>query len=857
MAQSTSAPDDPPATPAPNPSEPAPGAGTNEGAPSARTELNLLGETDTKSGESRRNENIQFNLIDNNAQKELNVRLGVTATFRHIFEVNRNYFGTEYGNAPTTPLALSANFRPAWHGFAQWTHQNSITAARAFFQVGSVLPARENDFVINAGGPVAKDTSLFIEGSLKRIRGQVNGNVLIPLPGERIPLATDPAVARVVQSIINQYPDVAPNRPDIDARMLNTNSPQSIDNESLSGRLDHKGIVLRHAYLTQKVTAFQLVKGQNPDTTTRSHRSSATWNKAWSPRTVTSLAAGFERAVTLIVPEPNNLGPAVFVSGALTVLNGNNALPINRFENKFRYSAFWQHTKGKHTFSAGAELLRRQLNGFEGDSTLGAFSFANNFGFDALTTLRLGLPTFYYVSVAVTPLDRGFRNWDNLFTFSGQSQLHNRFTLNYGASYRPMLVPYEVNNRNQFNYSNDWNNLGPHLGFAWKPSTNEKWGVLRGGYGLHFGEIFPVTYQQVRFNAPDNVKLVIPNPNILNPFENLPDFSVPQRTVLYTFAEDIGAPAAHQYSLVWELAPTQLMRWELGYVGSRAANLLQRWFLNRAQQIPGIPLTTGTIDERRPDPRYNDVRYVTASSRAWYDAFKTTIRIPAWRNLNLETSYWFSKSMDLGSSFTNTAYDTDAFNNRSQDEFLTHEDLKARSDFDQPHAFLARGGYNLPWRGKRIGNWTLNGVFLAKQGTPFNLRSGSDAPGFGNVDGVSGDRPDIIDPSILGRTIGHPDTSRQRMPRSAFGFMPVGAMRGNVGRNVFRRGPIRNLNSSLEGTWILPRETRLTLRAESINLTNTPQFAEPGTALTDPNFAAITNTLNDGRAFRFLLRFGF
>jgi len=45
------------------------------------------------------------------------------------------------------------------------------------------------------------------------------------------------------------------------------------------------------------------------------------------------------------------------------------------------------------------------------------------------------------------------------------------------------------------------------------------------------------------------------------------------------------------------------------------------------------------------------------------------------------------------------------------------------------------------------------------------------------------------------------------------------------------------------------------LRAESINLFNTPQFAEPGTELANGNFGQITNTLNDGRTFRFGAQF--
>ena len=49
----------------------------------------------------------------------------------------------------------------------------------------------------------------------------------------------------------------------------------------------------------------------------------------------------------------------------------------------------------------------------------------------------------------------------------------------------------------------------------------------------------------------------------------------------------------------------------------------------------------------------------------------------------------------------------------------------------------------------------------------------------------------------------------------------------------------------------------LTFRAESINFFNTPQFDTPGHDLASPNFGQITNTLNDGRTFRFLLRFAF
>jgi hypothetical protein len=845
--------------PAPAPKEPSP-AETNPNA--TRTQLNLLGQTDTSSGESRRNENIQFNLIDNNALKELNTRLGVTATFV-VFEPNRNYFGAEYGTPPSTPHPLIAALRDAWHGQVNYTHQNSILTARAFFQVGAVQPARENDYGFSVGGPIAPRTSLAIEGNQKKLRGQVNGNVLVPLASERTPLATDPAIHAYVQQILNLYPAIEPNRTDIDPRMLNTNSPQNINNDSLNGRLDHQlskkdTLTARHAFLTQNVKAFQLVRGQNPDTTTLSNTSNLTWNRAWSATTVSSFAAGFERVRTLIVPEANNLGPQIFISGALSPINPQNAIPIDRVENKFRYSGNVRTVKGRHQITTGFSLLRRQLNGFEGDSHLGAIQFSNTPEADAITNLRLGNPIFFYGSIATIPLNRGFRNWDNFFYFGDVWQLSPRLTMTYGVNYRPITAPTEVNRLNDVGYPSDWNNVAPNLGFAIRPRGNNRLGVIRIAYGMHHGEIFPVTYQSIRFNAPNNIKVVIPNPDLLNPTGKLPaDLRQTGRTVLYAFAPDLATPYSHQYHFKWEFPVTSVLRLEAGYLGSRSSRLLQRWFLNRAVPVPGIPRTVATIDERRPLPQYADIRYTTSSSRGYYDAMKLGFSITRWRGVSLESSYTWSKAMDLGANYTNTAYDMDGFNNRSQTEAESHKDLKARSDFDQPHAFLMRGSYQLPFGGKRWGLWSLNGVFLAKQGTPFNLRTGSDAPGFGNVDGIGADRPNLLDPTILGRTIGHPDTARQRLPRGAFAYIPLGEETGNLGRNVFRRGRIRNLNASLNADWSLLGDLKMNFRVESINLTNTPQFAEPGMSLTDPNFGVITNTLNDGRAFRLQLRFSF
>ena len=145
--------------------------------------------------------------------------------------------------------------------------------------------------------PVWRGGSFTMDASRRQVRGQVNGNVLVPTAAERTPMTNDPATRAVVEAIFNAFPDEPPNRTDIDPRALNTNSPQAIDSDRASGIFDQAlgdrdRLTLRYGVTLQDVEAFQLVGGQNPDTTTKNHRARITWNRAWTPTTTTDLSAG-------------------------------------------------------------------------------------------------------------------------------------------------------------------------------------------------------------------------------------------------------------------------------------------------------------------------------------------------------------------------------------------------------------------------------------------------------------------------------------------------------------------------------------------------------------------------------------
>src|SRR5438034_1374913 len=199
----------PPTDPPPPPANADAAAAKLEVKSDQRTELNLLGKIDTEKGESRRNDNVQFNLIDNNTRKELNSRVGTSATIVQEFQPDRNYFGVEFGSTPSVALHVSAMKASGLHGTLFETHNNSIFSARSFFQVGDVQPAHQNEYGFGLGDSLWKGAYLSVEGSQQKIRGSVNGNILVPLFNERTPLTTDAATRRIVEGFLNAYPNVA------------------------------------------------------------------------------------------------------------------------------------------------------------------------------------------------------------------------------------------------------------------------------------------------------------------------------------------------------------------------------------------------------------------------------------------------------------------------------------------------------------------------------------------------------------------------------------------------------------------------------------------------------------------------
>jgi hypothetical protein len=88
---------------------------------------------------------------------------------------------------------------------------------------------------------------------------------------------------------------------------------------------------------------------------------------------------------SLLVPEPNAVGPQVIIGTTYQSLGPGATVPIDRHLNRFRYAVLYRRQIGNHQLTAGGEVDRLQNNGLESSSERGNVYFRNDFGRDAIT----------------------------------------------------------------------------------------------------------------------------------------------------------------------------------------------------------------------------------------------------------------------------------------------------------------------------------------------------------------------------------------------------------------------------------------------------------------------------------------
>src|SRR5579871_2253237 len=852
---------------------------------------------ETVAGLEERNPNIFIYRIDlNDLRNLLTLFRGPNPTYIPEFRADENYFGAQYGAAllgfqPLRPRTLLQQ----WHGSASATPQNSVLNARNFFNVGPLLPSRITSYDLATGGPVTSKLSLVLDFGQVFNSGLVNGNLQVPLASERAPLATDAQTRAIISDLLAAYPSQLPNLPSVSLRQLNTNAPRSIVTAVGLARLDARpndktSVAALYSVNQYSEDPFQLVLGQNPETDLRSQSAYLDVTRSLSPQTIGQFGFYFDRVRASLLPTTqvsdllSNLGykvvPEITFAGGggsladLAEIGPGIQFPRFRVENRFKTFASLTRTMGRHTLKFGGSITRSQVNDLQSTNARGTLSFLPDFGRTDVQNFLTGTPDLF--TIVIGNLYRGFRNWEHAGYVEDEFRISPVFSINMGVRYEMETPPTEVNNLTdpKMPLQQGW---APRFGFAWNPGRGSL--TVRAGYGISYSSIFPVTYQTTRFNPPSVQVLEINTPNLTDALalaQTAPYMKpIPgAQQDLFLISPDLVLPYTHMYnlSLQWALPAQTVLR--IAYMGSRSFHLLTQGVYNRPVVVPDIPTTEATLNQRRPDQRYGAINVVESNSNDYYDAAQVSVEKRLSRGLAFRAAYTFSKDINLGGDFTNTASGVELPPETGTPTCETCNrvsDQKGLALFDTPEVFTFTYVYRLPffagstgWAAAALKKWQISGTTLFQSGVAYHFHTGSDAPGYGNVDGNTADRPNILDPSLLGKSFDNPDTTptilgantcrspgTDGLPYLHCKYfdtnIPV-AGRGNLGWNTFRKDATANWNVAFGRNFRFSGgERSLDFRSEFINFFNTPQFDKPGTQLAVATFGKITNTVNKGR----------
>jgi hypothetical protein len=161
-------------------------------------------------------------------------------------------------------------------------------------------------------------------------------------------------------------------------------------------------------------------------------------------------------------------------------------------------------------------------------------------------------------------------------------------------------------------------------------------------------------------------------------------------------------------------------------------------------------------------------------------------------------------------------------------------------------------GYELPFgknltgaAGVLIKGWKINGIGFWQTGTDFSVTSKSEL----DITGINSDRPD----QIASTKLSHPTTT-EWFNTSAFANQTLGTY-GSERPNQIIGPPARDIDFSINKDFPIFEHLKGEFRAESFNITNTPNFANPGDTLgTSATYGIISTTTTNPRQLQFAMK---
>ncbi len=396
------------------------------------------------------------------------------------------------------------------------------------------------------------------------------------------------------------------------------NFAQPLRNNLLTAKLDFalndaNNFVLRYSLEDQKrehdFIGGNVLQSSGASNTNKIHSAVAKNTSVIGSDKVNELLVLFQNFENNILAEDNSK-PGVntpdFFFGAN--LNTPQQTIQRRWQIRDDFSFRKEDWGGDHQFKVGAEMIRSHYGGFFVPTLYGNFNYASY-------PAGCGSPCTNLNAYLNAPADTftgsaGDNEFDDNWTYlAGYIQDDwkptRNLTLNLGLRYEIQWGPYTnefdtlpLRALAQAGYNtqrkNDYNNIGPRIGFAWDLKGDGKT-VVRGGYGRYFDEIFSnITLYEYWSQVSSPTFFVSQSPSAFTPNQYAanrdairnsfidPTFAGQQLRVT---APDLQQPQMDQLNAGVSWQPTNKLAFDLDYVFADGKQEVHRWRINTAQNL--------------------------------------------------------------------------------------------------------------------------------------------------------------------------------------------------------------------------------------------------------------------------------
>lgn len=629
----------------------------------------------------------------------------------------------------------------------------------------------------------------------------------------------------------------------------------------------------------------------------------------FSPRLTTTLVASMSRRTNLAksapgfpgwsdlgVQIPNLVAPG-YSSLSLTIGNYFSAAWDGVYQipaTEGGPASQWTWVKGRHTLEFGGDILWSKViknQDYQGD---GAFTFSNALSGDNALDFLLGKPSSFvqeanYYEAPTRRLPAAY--------FVDTWQASQRLVLTLGVRWNPFVPVFDstyhqagvfspvayANNIHSAAYptlppgllvagdpgapsrgiDSNYHLFDPRIGLAYDVFGNGRTS-LRAGYGMYQDQM---TANMINLNySPFNVSVSFTNPaSTENPYQGqVNPFPVVKPTPASTpfqipeaagpFVLGMKAPTIQQWNLTVEQQMLYSMLFRVAYEGSSADHLFGAVEGNAAVYNPALTQkqNVANYNARRPMGRYYQGLSLNEDvGTANYNALIFSAQRQAARGLTILTGYRWSKCMSEA--------DPGGFNSDVYATPNPHDD-RSRCSFDVTNQFKASFVWDIPkthfgWAPSNaiLADWMVNGIFTLRGGQPFTVLSGVD----NSTSGIGKDRADLIGNPNLPKGRGHAAEVKAYFNTAAFTANALGTY-GNTSR-MFLTGPgYSDFDLAITRSFRIPikmrEQDRLQFRAESFNLANRVNFANPSATVSSKSDGTITSA-QDPRILQFGLKY--